>query len=85
MNTEGCGSIRFTTPKGDIEFGVTTASCRKRPFLFLMRGRHANMDILAYFRNDEDAIAFRKVLGSIVEAWESSIVEAWESHARRKQ
>ena len=73
MNAEGIGSIRVTTPKGDIEFGVTTAACRKRPFLFLMRG--ANMDILAYFRNDEDAIAFRKVL--------KSIVEAWEAHARK--
>jgi hypothetical protein len=40
-----------------------------------MRG--ANMDILAYFRNDEDAIAFRKVL--------KSIVEAWEAHARREK
>jgi hypothetical protein len=70
MNTELCGSIRITTPKGDIELGVTTAACRKRPFLFIMRG--ANMDILAYFRNDEDAITFRKALGSIVEAWEAS-------------
>jgi len=75
MTAEGIGAIRVTTPKGDIEFGVTTASCRVRPFLFLMRG--ANMDILAYFRNDEDAIAFRKVLGSIV--------EAWEDHARRSE
>lgn len=69
MNAEGCASIRFETPKGGIEFGVATAAFRKRPFLFLMRG--ANMDILAYFRNDEDAVAFRKALGFIVEAWQA--------------
>lgn len=58
--------LQITVPgKGEIEFGVTSLPNRKAKALYRMRG--ANMEILAYFRTDEEASDFNKDLDFIIE------------------
>lgn len=48
-----------------VEFGVASVPYRKSKALYRMRG--CQMDVLAYFRNDEDAATFDRLLDFIVE------------------
>ena len=60
------GSIVFRFSDGaKIEFGVTSLPNRRSKALFKMRG--ANIDILAYFRNDGCAEQFMNLIDSLVE------------------
>jgi len=59
------GLLISVSGKGKVEFGVTSLTGRKAKALYRMRG--ANMEILAYFRTDEDADAFNKDLDFIIE------------------
>ena len=57
-------SLKFTVSgKGSVEFGVLSLPNRKSKALYRIRG--AMVEILAYFRSDEDAEAFKKDLDFI--------------------
>jgi len=61
------GSCKIEGPHGTIEFGVTQLPNRKRPCLYRMRG--AMLEPLAYFRCDQDADVFDRIIDAIVEAF----------------
>lgn len=48
-----------------VEFGVTRLPNRVNPALYKMRG--ANVDVLAYFRSEDDAENFERLLDYIIE------------------
>lgn len=48
-----------------VEFGVTRLPNRRNPALYKMR--RANCDVLAYFRSDDDAKDFERLLDYIIE------------------
>ena len=62
-------SIRFTLTNGDeIEIGVSSVPNRKSQFLYTTRG--AMVEPLAYFRNDECAARFSRILDRIVDSFQ---------------
>lgn len=50
---------------GQVEFGVMSVPSRKNKMLYIMRG--CNAVPLAYFRNDDKAEEFEKILSLIYE------------------
>ncbi len=52
--------------KGSVEFGVMSLPDRKSKFLFSMRG--GMVEPLAYFRNDECAEQFEKIIDFIIDS-----------------
>ncbi len=58
-------SIKIITKTQTIEFGVSRLPNRKNKVLYKLRG--AMVEPLAYFRNDECADEFDKMLNRIVE------------------
>lgn len=54
-----------------VEFGVTKFPNRKSKCLYKMRG--AMLEPLAYFRTDDDAKEFERVMDILVEAFNSKI------------
>ncbi len=58
-------SIKIVTKTETIEFGVTALPNRKNKILYKARG--ATLEALAYFRNDECADEFDKMLNRIIE------------------
>ena len=66
MAHQGC---KIEGPCGKAEFGVTQLPNRKTPCLYRMRG--AMLEPLAYFRCEEDAEAFDKIVDVVVDTLES--------------
>ena len=60
-------SCKIEGPHGTIKFGVTQLPNRKRPCLYHMRG--AMLEPLAYFRCEEDAKLFDRIIDVIMEAF----------------
>lgn len=66
MAHQGC---KIEGPCGKVEFGVTRLQNRKTPCLYQMCG--AILKPLAYFRCEEDAEAFDKIIDVIVDTLQS--------------
>ena len=66
MSHQGC---KIDGPCGKVEFGVTQLPNRKTPCLYRMRG--AMLEPLAYFRCEEDAEAFDKIIDVVVDTLQS--------------
>ena len=66
MAHRGCN---LEGPCGKVEFGVTQLPNRKTPCLYRMRG--AVLVPLAYFRCEEDAEAFDKIIDVVVDTLQS--------------
>lgn len=60
--------MKVETRSGEIEIGVMSVPGRKGKALYKTRG--ANIDLLAYFRNDDCAEEFEKALDWIIEEFE---------------
>ena len=60
-------TCKIEGPHGKTEFGVTQLPNRKRPRLYHMRG--AMLELLAYFRWEQDAEIFDAIINRIVEAF----------------
>ena len=57
--------LRIQTQDRDIEFGVTEIPNRKSKCLYKMRG--ANLEVMAYFRNDDCADEFSRLIDDLRE------------------
>ena len=57
--------IRIESKKGNAEFGVMSIPTRKSKFLYRKRG--AMIEPLAYFRTDQNAEEFEKIIELLLE------------------
>lgn len=60
-------SITFSRGKEEVTFGVTKIPYRINQALYVMRGAH--LEVLAYFRNDDVASEFDRILDYITEMY----------------
>lgn len=63
-------SIKITCSDSEVEFGVMSSPYRKNKYLYKTRGVGV-IECLAYFRNEQCAEEFCKVLDFIYDAWKS--------------
>lgn len=64
-------SCRVEGPCGNVEFGVTQLPDRKQPCLYRARG--TMICPLAYFRSEEDAETFDRILNTVIDTLQELI------------